>query len=244
MRTFIFCLFTATLITACSTLQRLGVTDRLVADGLKEVLEKYDLEGAVTDAQTLEIIDIVKAQERLQEIGEEVGRDERIQQLLNDLVNKYVNDGEIAIPTPVIPPQYPLDEIDLSTVVWDHTNVSDWPITHSVTINKFTKDQISWTYDKTPTWRVIDGVHANPWIIARRNGQWRAATWEWLRAGQSSKSLTGDKTFGNHIKKSAWPSDWDPAVGEEVYFFVSGLARDTKRNSQERTNVIKVIVGK
>lgn len=142
---------------------------------------------------------------------------------------------------PIRPPDS-RDEIDLSTVTWDHTDVSGWPITHTVTITKFTKDRITWKYDSVPKWDAKDGLHANPWIIANIGGKWRAATWEWLRPGQSDKNMGGDKTFGNHIKKSAWPSDWDPAKGETVYFFVSGLARDSKRNSKERTNVIKVVV--
>jgi hypothetical protein len=150
---------------------------------------------------------------------------------------------------PSVPPQptqpgAAVDEIDLSTVTWDHADVSRWPITSALSLTSpMTRDVINMAFDKSSVWPANgDGLNANPWIIANIAGKWRAATWEWLRKGQASKSLKGDKTFGNHIKKSAWPTNWEPAKGETVYLMVSGLARDKQRNAQERTQALKVIV--
>ena len=80
-------------------------------------------------------------------------------------------------------------------------------------------------------------VNANPWVFANLGGSWYAATFEWMRPGTTSKARYA--VNGDHIKQPPLAS-WSPSQGEELYFMVSGLARSSSRNQQERTNLIKI----
>jgi hypothetical protein len=89
-------------------------------------------------------------------------------------------------------------------------------------------------YNKAYVWPEVDGVNANPWIFVFQDGKWYAATWEWLRYGQTSKPL--DVINGAHIKRSPL-ENFQPQSGVVYGFMVSGLARDDRRNVKERSNV-------
>jgi len=80
-------------------------------------------------------------------------------------------------------------------------------------------------------------VAANPWVFVNLSGHWYAATWEWMRPGQVTKSRKA--VNGDHIKQPPLAS-WSPSTGETLYFMVSGLARGSERNVNERSNLIKV----
>ena len=118
-----------------------------------------------------------------------------------------------------------------------HTDVSKWPVTTTVNVS-FSGDKIQFPYDKAKTWRAVDGVNANPWVIAKVNGQWYAATFEWLRFGQTVKPMYTVR--GDHTKSPPLSGNWAPKKGERVGIFVSGLARTKTRNHQERSNVVMV----
>jgi hypothetical protein len=77
-------------VTGCSTMQRLGITEDIVATGVQAALAKEGLEGTVTDAQIREVITIIKAETRLQEIGEDVGQQQIVQDKIEEIVNKYL----------------------------------------------------------------------------------------------------------------------------------------------------------
>ena len=102
---------------------------------------------------------------------------------------------------------------------------------------------ISLAYDKSTVWPARDGVNATPWAIVNINGQWYAATFEYLKVGQMSKpmtvlSQTGGK--GDHFKVAPL-SSWRPRSGERFGLMVSGLARGTSlRNVKERSNICMV----
>ena len=76
----------------------------------------------------------------------------------------------------------------------------------------------------------------NPWIIAKLNGKWTAATHEWMRPKQKQKGRRS--VHGDHIKRREFGPDWTPTVGEQYGFCVSGLCRDATRNEQERTQIV------
>ena len=88
---------------------------------------------------------------------------------------------------------------------------------------------------------------ANPWVfvwvadLGHLGGTWYAATWEWMRPGQTCKNRLS--VAGDHIKQSPFhpTSGWRPSSGEELYFMVSGLARSSERNNSERSNVMRVV---
>lgn len=135
---------------------------------------------------------------------------------------------------------------DLDDVIWLHTDVSGWPEAaklSSVSVS-LGSDQICLDHDKTDVWDSVDIgdgtlVNANPWVFAEVDGQWYAATWEWMRPSQTCKSASS--VAGDHIKKSPFDDmDWTPSSGETLYFMVSGLARFSERNHEERTNLVEV----
>ena len=83
-------------------------------------------------------------------------------------------------PSPALEPEFPQGTIFL------HADVSAWKrtATLSVTVNK---SQIALNYDKAGVWPGVNGLNANPWVIVRFRGKDYAATWEWLRTGQTVK---------------------------------------------------------
>lgn len=131
--------------------------------------------------------------------------------------------------------------IPLSSVGWLHANVGGWAQTANLASVGISGGSITLNYDKARSWPGINhagaSVNANPWIFVNRGGRWYAATWEWLRVGQTTKS-TGS-VHGSHIKKSPL-NDFVPVSGETYGFMVSGLARDDARNVQERSNIVMV----
>lgn len=130
------------------------------------------------------------------------------------------------------------DSIELSSVVWQDTNVSGWEQTSTLNVT-ISGGTITLDYDKAGSWPAgtVDGtsVNANPWVFVNLDGTWYAATFEWLRPGQISKpTFTVD---GSHIQASPLNS-WSPTSGETYGFMVSGLARSSIRNVEERTQVV------
>ena len=128
---------------------------------------------------------------------------------------------------------------NFSGVHWLHADVSGWKETGNLSSVKVSGGMITLNYDKARSWpgknHAGANVNANPWIFVYRDGTWYAGTWEWLRHGQTSKSVRS--VNGDHIKKSPLNS-FSPRSGERYGFMVSGLARDKARNVRERTNVV------
>ncbi len=140
----------------------------------------------------------------------------------------------------------PSDEpppLDLNDVSWLHTDVSGWAETGTLASVSFSSSEICLDYDKADTWPIYDysgtDVVGNPWVFIYQDGQWYGATWEWLRPGQTCKNI--HSVAGDHIKQSPFSEDsgWVPTSGDTYYFMVSGLARSSFRNVEERTNVVK-----
>ena len=121
-----------------------------------------------------------------------------------------------------------------------HADVSSWPVTASLSAS-VSGSTINMPYSKSKVWPANDGVNANPWVFANVGGQWYAATFEWLRYGQTSKPKgVLDGSMGDHIKVSPL-SGWEPTSGERIGFMVSGLARSGVRNVKERSNISWVV---
>jgi hypothetical protein len=128
---------------------------------------------------------------------------------------------------------------DLSNARFLHENVSQWPITSTLRTVSVSGDSVLLDYDKAGEWppgRVgQDDLAANPWIFVKQDGQWYAATWEWMRPGQTVKGRAS--VNGDHIKREPL-GNFVPRSGEVYGFMVSGLARGAERNVKERTNVV------
>ncbi len=131
--------------------------------------------------------------------------------------------------------------IQLGAVTWLHSNVSGWAQTANLASVRINGGNITLNYDKAGTWPGVNTagatVNANPWIFVNRGGQWYAATWEWLRVGQTTKSTAS--VHGSHIGVAPL-NGFSPVSGETYGFMVSGLARDNTRNVQERSNIVMV----
>ena len=139
---------------------------------------------------------------------------------------------------------------DLNQVTWLHTNVSNWPVTSTLSVN-FQGESICLDYDQRDVWPPVTIPHgsgmgtvdvvSNPWVFIQYDGQWFAATWEWMRPGSICKNKSS--VAGDHIKQPPFRSiNWRPTSGERLYFMVSSLARiPTITNVQERTPIVEVI---
>ncbi len=122
-------------------------------------------------------------------------------------------------------------------ITWLHTDVSRWAVTASLDAS-IGGGSINMPYSKSKVWPAVDGCNANPWVIVKwTDGKWYAATFEYLRVGQTSKPVgVLDGSKGDHIKRAPL-SSWRPHSGERFGIMVSGLARSSARNVQERSNV-------
>jgi len=137
------------------------------------------------------------------------------------------------------------DQIDLSQVVWLHTDVSGWPQTSTVTSTQVGAPPICINHTKVGQWQAGDFsgsgaiVDSNVWVFAKIDGIWYAATWEWLRAGTICKSF-GASDFRTHVNGAAPLSSWTPTSGEQIGLMVSTPARLGVPAGRERTNVVLV----
>ena len=132
---------------------------------------------------------------------------------------------------------------DFSGVQWLYADVSKWPQTATLSV-RTGSTTITLNHSKANTWPGVwapssNGsgmiqLNANAWIFVKRNGTWYAATFEWLQVGQTTKNIETVK--GDHIKVPPL-NTFVPVHGEVYGFMVSGLARDAKRNIQERSEV-------
>ena len=130
---------------------------------------------------------------------------------------------------------------DLRKLKWLHTNISDWPVTKKLREVRVSATHITLDFEDPTSWPAYttDGgvIMGNPWIILKYQGTWYAATWEWLRHGQTTKFRYA--VNGDHIKKPPL-NNWSPVPGETYYFMAAGLSRFNERNVRERTSIVAI----
>ncbi len=142
--------------------------------------------------------------------------------------------------------------LDLGDVSWLHTDVSGWSQDAELSSVSVNSSEICLDYDTTNSWDAVTieedcDVNANPWVFVYRpdlegeDGQWYGATWEWMRPNVTCKHSSS--VAGDHIKQSPFHSSsgWAPSSGETLHFMVSGLARSSERNHEERSNTVEVV---
>ena len=128
-------------------------------------------------------------------------------------------------------------------VTWLNSDVSGWAQTATLSGVRISGDSITLNYDKTRVWpsgtplSSDTPLNANAWIFVNQGGKWYAATWEWMRPGQITKSKSA--VNGGHINQAPL-QNFSPKSGEVYGFMVSGLARSSVRNVKERSNVVMV----
>jgi len=145
-------------------------------------------------------------------------------------------------PEPEPEPDPIADAIDPKDITWLGVNVGEWDKRYSLSVN-VEGSRIIYDQQGTTEWTPKNeaGVDAtgNPWVIAKLNGKWTAATHEWMRVGQKAKGKRS--VHGDHIKRAEFGPTWTPTEGEEYGFCVSGLCRGSQRNQSERTQIIKYV---
>jgi hypothetical protein len=131
----------------------------------------------------------------------------------------------------------------MSEVVYLNANVSEWDVTSEVTDVIIDHNTICIEHTMSGRWPRFRGGgnvigEGNPWVFANIGGTWYAATYEFLRSGQTCKHIErrGEWGIGPHTKRQPLES-WAPRKGELVGFMVSTPARDSTRTSNERSNV-------
>lgn len=125
-------------------------------------------------------------------------------------------------------------------VVFLDVDVQSWPITSQITNTLFSDGLQVLVHTKAGMWPVDGDVEGNIWAIVPHNGQRYATTFEWLRPGQVEKFVKFSD-FAAHAKKPEL-SDYTPEVGQTIYMFATTHARAGLRTSNERTNVVPVVV--
>jgi len=120
-----------------------------------------------------------------------------------------------------------------SLIVYDQEGTSKWP---TVMVSSASEEESVDMVDDEMVNIKATALTGNPWIIAKLNGKWTAATHEWMRPGQKEKGKRS--VHGDHIKRNEFGPNWTPTVGEEYGFCVSGLCRGVQRNQSERTQIV------
>jgi hypothetical protein len=150
-----------------------------------------------------------------------------------------VTSTPVTTPTNSVSPVSSVSTGDFAGVTFLGLDVSGWSQTATLTAS-MSGGKVTLDYDKASVWAAVDGAVANPWAIVDYNGQRYAATWEWLKPGQTLKDMSG-KSWSGHFKRGEL-SGWEPTAGDRIGLFVSGLCRDTRRNVSERSNIVWVTV--
>ena len=117
----------------------------------------------------------------------------------------------------------------LHDVTFLNANVAGWKETATVAVS-LSRSSLTLDSDKKAVWPDKDNVNACAWVIFNANDTWHAATFDYMRPGQTTKPIGGLEIKGPGVK-------WRPASGEKVGFMISGLARDHRRNVEERSPV-------
>ena len=141
-----------------------------------------------------------------------------------------------------------------SKINWLHKNVSRWAETSRIdSVEVKSNGEICIYHTQADYWpseKVGNGdLAGNPWVIVKVNNQYYAATYEWLKLGQTckfghspdtdslSKVYNSEHSIGRHTKRSPL-QEWIPKGGDIIGFMVSGLARGDDRNVSERSDIV------
>ena len=127
------------------------------------------------------------------------------------------------------------DEILPADIKWLGVNVGAWKKTYGLEV-EYNATQIIHKTDAHRQWPAKENISANCWIIANINGQWYAATHEFMRPNTNWR---GKNTLDeDHIERREFIG-WRPKNGEKVGHVVSGVVRNPNlKNVQERTNIV------
>lgn len=134
------------------------------------------------------------------------------------------------------------NDIPVSSVQFLDADVSGWPQTTTLNAS-ISGGTLNLKYDQADQWpaasfRAKDGgtLNANPWVVVNVGGTWYAATFEWLKTGQTSKPTAVVSGSGGHIVQPPL-NTFRPVSGEQYGFMVTTPARGGNRTINERSNI-------
>lgn len=150
------------------------------------------------------------------------------------------------VPEPPMPTPYADFRWDACTIHRDAPDLGAWPITSTLTRVATIGDTVVVDHTQAGRWPIVpyEGivVEGCVWTVAWIDGQWRAATWDRLRPGQTEKTMGADEyQQGYALDTPGW---WVPQPGEVVGYLVSTPARGDERGPvNERSGVAWVRYG-
>ena len=136
-----------------------------------------------------------------------------------------------------------VDEIAAADVTFDESpkNIGDWNVNVTLSNVKAEGGKFSWS-QTGETWKseTKEGwakpAIGNVWVIAKCNGAWHAATWDWIGPGVRKKDLP-DFTATNALHGPCLEA-WAPTSGEQVCWMLSSFARGhLDLTVQQRSNI-------
>ena len=152
-------------------------------------------------------------------------------------------DGLKPVPTATPEPD-PSDDLPAG-ITWLNVDASGWPVTArlnvSVNGNSLTMDS-----DKKTVWpdmrmKASDGSPMNATAVAliQHGGKWYATAFEFMKHGQSVKSVSGSFRGGNDHMKAPL-NTFVPRSGERYGFIITTPSR-SETTINERSNVVWIV---
>jgi hypothetical protein len=163
-----------------------------------------------------------------------------------------------AVPVPpTLPPPPPgstADQIDPREITWlsNSADVGGWAVTSQLTSVDINGSTICLPHSKAGQWPTVRwgdtpttqvDFEATPMIVAKVNGRWYGAAFDWFRVGATCKNVTPDEFGRDQIRVSPLDASWPgPQPGELVGFLVSAPSsnRIALRSVFERSNIVLV----
>lgn len=132
--------------------------------------------------------------------------------------------------------------LSASDVIWLDADVSGWPQTAKLTAS-IKGGTLILDSDKARVWpaavaRAKDGspLYGNCWLIAKVDGTWYGATFDWMKVGATTRPTSAVRGTGGHVTRAPL-NTYVPRSGERIGFMVSTPARTGERTVNERSNI-------
>jgi hypothetical protein len=147
-----------------------------------------------------------------------------------------------------------VDQIDPRQITWlsNSADVGGWAVTSHLTSVDINGHRLCLPHTKAGQWPTVRwgntpdtqvDFEATPMIVAKVNGQWYGAAFDWFPVGGICKNITPDEFGRDQIRVSPLDESWPgPQSGDLVGFLVSAPSsnRILLRSVLERSNIVLV----
>jgi hypothetical protein len=144
------------------------------------------------------------------------------------------------------------DQIDPYQITWleaASTNVSAWAVTSQVTDVQQSGDQVCLYHTKSGQWPLADvfgtglGIEGTFMIVARFDGRWYGAAFDWMPGGRACKNLAAEEYGRDQVRVPPMDASWrGPQPGDRIGLLITTPAsnRIQARTVNERTNIVVI----